>query len=75
MQVTIVRLEEDITKGQMVAGYSLAGSSGEGWRELTKGTTIGYARLDRFAPAVLRRIRLTIEEAVSAPEPLTIKVY
>lgn len=75
VQVTIVRLEEDITKGQMVARYSLAGSSGEGWRELTRGTTIGYARLERFAPTVLRRIRLTIEEVVSAPEPLAIKVY
>ena len=75
VQASIVRLEEGITKGQYVARYSLAGSNGEGWRELSRGTTIGYARLERFAPLAVRRIRLTIEDAVAPPEPLTIKVY
>jgi alpha-L-fucosidase len=73
---TIVRLEEDITKGQRVARYVLAGASREGgWRELARGTTIGHAKLDRFPPLMLNRIRLTIEDAVTPPEPLAIKVY
>ena len=73
---TIVRMAEDITKGQHVARYVLAGESREGgWRELARGTTIGYAKLERFPPAPLNRIRLTIEEAVTPPEPLAIKVY
>ena len=75
VQASIVRLEEGITKGQYVARYSLAGSNGEGWRELSRGTTIGYARLERFAPLAVRRMRLTIEDAVAPPEPLAIKVY
>jgi alpha-L-fucosidase len=74
---TIVRLEEDITKGQRVARYVLAGGASRegGWRELARGTTIGYAKLDRFPPLMLNRILLTIEDAVTPPEPLAIKVY
>ena len=70
VQVTIVRLEEDVAKGQAVARYSLAGFERRRMARADEGATIGDARLDRFAPTVLRRIRLTIEEAVSAPEPL-----
>jgi alpha-L-fucosidase len=73
--VTIARLEEDITKGQMVAGYTLSGSDGGEWRTLSKGTTIGYARLDRLEPAPLRRVRVTIDDAVASPEPIGIKLY
>jgi alpha-L-fucosidase len=74
---TIVRLEEDITKGQRVARHVLAGGASRegGWRELARGTTIGHAKLDRFPPLMLNRIRLTIEDAVTPPEPLAIKVY
>ena len=62
--------------GERYARYVLAGESREGgWRELARGTTIGYAKLERFPPAPLNRIRLTIEEAVTPPEPLAIKVY
>jgi alpha-L-fucosidase len=72
---SIVRLEEDITKGQMVARYSFSGVDGGAWRVLSRGTTIGYARLDRFEPAAVRRVRLVIEEAVAPPEPIGIKLY
>jgi alpha-L-fucosidase len=74
-RVAIARLEEDITKGQMVAGYTLSGWDGGSWRVLSKGATIGYARLDRFDPAALIKVRLTIEDAVSPPEPVRIKLF
>ena len=73
--VAVARLEEDITKGQMVASYTLSGSDGSSWRVLSKGTTIGYARLDRFDPAALIKVRLAIEDAVSPPEPVRIKLF
>jgi alpha-L-fucosidase len=73
--VSIARLEEDITKGQTVARYTLSGSDGGEWRPLSKGTTIGYARLDRLAPATVRRVRVAIEDAIAPPEPVRIKLY
>jgi alpha-L-fucosidase len=73
--VAIARLEEDITKGQMIAAYTLTGSDGGEWRTLAKGTTIGYARLDRFEPVSLRRVRVSIDDAVAPPVPVRIKLF
>ena len=73
--VSIARLEEDIMKGQMVASYTLSGSDGGEWRTLSKGATIGYARLDRFEPATLRRVRVSIDDAAAPPEPISIKLF
>jgi alpha-L-fucosidase len=74
-QVTIIRLEEDIAHGQLVSRYTVSGSDGGELRALTHGTTIGYARLDRIEPAMMRRLRVTVEEAVGSPEPLRVRVY
>jgi alpha-L-fucosidase len=71
---SIVRLEENIEKGQMVARHTLSGSEGDAWRVLSQGTTIGYTRLDRFAPTSIRGVRLVVE-ATAAPEPIVIKLY
>lgn len=73
--VTIVRLEEDITQGQRVASYSVMGESGGVWKTLSRGTTIGYAKLDRFLPTQVGRIRVSIEEAIGVPRPLAVRVY
>ena len=42
---------------------------------LARGTTIGHAKLDRFAPAAVRRVRLVVEEAVAPPEPVAVRLY
>ncbi len=71
----IARLEEDITRGQRVARYTLSGMTDGHWGVLSQGTTIGYAKLDRFPPVSVRRLRLLIEDAVETPEPITVRLY
>ncbi|MEO5815354.1 MAG: alpha-L-fucosidase [Gemmatimonadaceae bacterium] len=73
-EVSAARLEEDITKGQLVARYSLLGADGGAWRPLLTGTTIGYARLQRFLPMKVRRLKLVIEDAIDVPEPVSLTV-
>jgi alpha-L-fucosidase len=73
--VGIARLEEDITQGQSVARYALYGSDGGTWFPLSHGTTIGYAKLDRFDPVGVRRVRLVIEDAVGGVGPVTVRLY
>jgi alpha-L-fucosidase len=75
--VGIVRTAEDITRGQMVAHYRLegAGPDGADWRHLAQGTTIGYARIDRFEPVEVQRLRVTITGAVAPPLPLLLSAY
>lgn len=74
-RVGIARLEERIESGQAVAGYTLYGSDGGDWRVLARGTTIGYAKLDRFEPVMVSRLRVTIAHAVAPPQPLMIRLY
>jgi hypothetical protein len=59
-----------------VARWTLQGDAGDGaWRPLARGTTIGHARLVRFARTPLRRVRLMVEDAIRAPEPVTMRLY
>ncbi len=71
-RVGVIDLREDITRGQRVARYRVEASDGGEWRELARGTTIGHRKLDRVAPQAVRRLRVTIEDAVEPPEPLAI---
>jgi len=74
--IGIVRLEEEIARGQLVARYRVDGADDAGaWRELARGETIGYRKLERFAPATIRRLRVTIEDALDAPRAPRIGVY
>ena len=70
-----VRLEEDITKGQAIARYRLEGTAAADWRPVSRGTTIGFAKIDRFQPVALRKVRVVIEEAVAPPERIAIKIF
>jgi alpha-L-fucosidase len=72
----IVDLAEDITHGQLVARYTVEGAGdGGAWHTLARGTTIGYRRLDRFEPQPVRRLRVTIEDALDEPLPVRVRVY
>ncbi|MCE9602855.1 MAG: alpha-L-fucosidase [Gemmatimonadetes bacterium] len=67
-EVGIVDLREDITAGQRVARYRLDASDGGAWRTIARGTTIGARRLERVTRRQVRRLRLTVEDAVERPE-------
>jgi alpha-L-fucosidase len=73
--VSVARIAEPIARGQRVARYVLEGADGDAWRNLSSGTTIGYAKLDRFSPTRVRRIRLSIDDAVATPEAVSIKLF
>jgi alpha-L-fucosidase len=73
--ISTVRLEENITLGQSVVRYALFGADTGAWRELTRGSTIGYAKLDRFAPTTVRKLKLVIEDALDVPEPIGLAAY
>ena len=71
-----VRLSEDITRGQTVARYSVSGFDGTTWIDLSSGTTIGYAKIDRItSPAIIHRVKLTVLEPAGSLPPLRISAY
>lgn len=73
--VRVVRLREEISRGQIVASYRVDGAGDDGmWHELARGTTIGYTKLDRVQ-ANVGRVRVTIEDAVATPERIGLSLY
>ena len=75
--VSIADLREDITVGQVISRYELEGapaSSGP-WRALSSGTTVGFRKLDRFAPTNVGALRLTVETVARLERPVELRVY
>jgi alpha-L-fucosidase len=70
-----VRLGEDIEHGQVVARYTVSGLTPAGWRVLSRGSTIGYAKIDLVRPVTVARIRLDIEDALERPRGLTLTAF
>ena len=72
---SIARLEEPIEKGQMVSSHTLHGAGGDQvFRPLAKGTTIGYARLQKLTAENVRFVKVEID-GVAPPEPVRLKLF
>ncbi|MEO7456431.1 MAG: alpha-L-fucosidase [Gemmatimonadaceae bacterium] len=71
--ISAARLAERIATGQRVARYTLERFHDGAWTTLTSGTTIGYARIERFPPTPARRLRVRVDEAVDAPGRVSIE--
>ncbi|GAB3352732.1 alpha-L-fucosidase [Lysobacter tyrosinilyticus] len=63
----VLRLEEAIEHGQHIANHRVDIWQDGVWRTVHWGTTIGNARLARFAPCTASRIRVVVEFAYDAP--------
>jgi alpha-L-fucosidase len=75
-QISIVDLREDVSRGQVVARYTVEGRGDSGdWRPLSQGTTIGYRKLDRFAPLAVRYVRVRIDDIVAVPQRVRVGLY
>ncbi len=68
-------LEEDIAHGQHVAGYTIEAEGGAGWREIARGTTIGYRRIDRVPETTARRVRVTVTESFAPPRLAALRLH
>ncbi len=66
---------DKVARGQAIAKHVVTASDGGEWREVGRGSTVGYTRLHRIEPTAIRRLRVTIEDAAAPPEPVVIKMY
>lgn len=58
--VNTIVLQEDIAKGQRVEEFTVEALQGGNWREVGKGTTIGYKRILRTEDLQAEQLRVTI---------------
>ena len=63
----VALVAEHIAAGQRVESFRLETRTNDGWREFTRGTTIGYKRLLRFPAVTARAVRLVIEGSRTSP--------
>ena len=61
-EINLVMLQEDITKGQRVESFVVEALTDNGWKEVGKGTTIGYKRMLRFPVVKASQLRVKIDE-------------
>jgi alpha-L-fucosidase len=73
--VGVIDLREDIARGQFIARYVVEGRTGGGWQALSRGTTIGYRKLDRITPISVRQVRVRIEDSVATPRPIELGLF
>ena len=76
--VWLIDLRENIGRGQVVSRYTVEAAenaSAHEWKVISRGTTIGYRKLDSVSPALVRRLRLTIETIAPLSEPPEVRAY
>ena len=61
--------KEDIARGQRVKAFRVDVHDGNAWREMAKGTTVGYRRLARFPAVTSDRVRITLD-GIAPPQML-----
>lgn len=73
--MSVLRLKEDIRKGQRIEQFQLEAWMDGQWLVVAKGTTVGYMRILNFKKITTSRVRLTILSARSNPYLTEVGVY
>ena len=75
VDIRILDLREDISRGQVIAKYAVHGETSGAWQPLSSGSTIGYRKLDRLDARNISRLRVTIADAIEQPAPISLGCF
>ncbi|HMA61667.1 MAG TPA: alpha-L-fucosidase [bacterium] len=70
-----ILLQEYISLGQRVQKFNIEARIKDDWKEITKGTTIGFKRILRFPKISTSQVRINIDESKACPVLSEIKLY
>jgi alpha-L-fucosidase len=68
-------VQEYIRLGQRVKSFTVEALVDGNWKEITKGTTIGYKRILRFPSVKATKVRLNITDSKSCPTISNVGIY
>jgi alpha-L-fucosidase len=77
MDVSYLMLQENIANGQRISGFVVEVKEKKGWREVARGTTVGYRRIVALDPKVLTqaiRVRILATKG-GVPELSEVRVF
>jgi alpha-L-fucosidase len=66
-EVRYVMIQEYIRLGQRVKAFTIEAWKENAWRQIAKGTTIGYKRILKVDPVQTERIRINITDSKACP--------
>ena len=67
--------QEYIRLGQRVKGFTVEAFAGGHWKDIAKGTTIGYKRILRFPTVTATQVRFTVTDSKACPLISNIGIY
>jgi alpha-L-fucosidase len=71
-----ILLQEPIREGQRISRFRVETENESGiWKEVARGTTVGYKRLLRISPVTARRLRIVVDEALYPPSLKRVGLY
>jgi alpha-L-fucosidase len=74
--VSVIDVREHIARGQSVGRFTIeVENDGDGWGPIASGTTIGYRRLIKVSEQAVRRVRLTVLDALHTDVPLDLHLF
>lgn len=66
--VNCIQLRENLIEGQRILAYTVEGTAdGKTWKVLTKGTSVGNKKIDRFPTQKLSAVRLMVNRCKATP--------
>lgn len=74
-RVDRVVLQEDLAHGQMVRRFRVEARTGQEWKEVARGTTIGHKRILVFEPVTANAVRVEVEAAMGPVHLKPVAVY
>lgn len=64
----VIRIQESIAMGQRVVRYRVEAWQSGAWQPISRGTTVGFKKLDRLdEPVTASQVRLVVEDARAEP--------
>ena len=66
---------ENIAQGERVREYVIEGLVSGQWKELCRGLSVGYKKIDSFNPTEVSKVRLRVIKSVAEPQVRQLAVY
>ena len=73
--INYIVLQEYIALGQRIKAFSVEAMEDGQWKEISKGTTIGYKRILKISPISAQKIRIRLIDSKASPVISHIALY
>jgi alpha-L-fucosidase len=70
-----VLIQEDISKGERIREYRIYGKQGNGWKQLSQGTSVGHKRIEVIRGGKFAAIKLEIVKSEGKPFIRKLEIY